>query len=214
MDNKLLRKRICAYLIDILLVASVSYLITFIPINKTANVYENYYEDLLSVNEKYKDKEITEEEYLEVAEPISYKLSKYGVVYSVTNIMVAVAYYIFIQYKMNGQTLGKKITKIRVVANDGKLSLSSLTLRGVVLYGILSSCINIVWLIGLPQASYIQANQFLEIIQVLLFYGSVAMVVVREDSKGLHDVIAGTHVILVNEDNDEIKEAVIEEKVL
>ena len=106
-------KRIGAYVIDILIVLILVQLLsmcfpTSAKTNKQAEDYLKLVEEMVS-NEK------TSDENMEKLESLSYDISKSGVVQSGVAIGLYFVYFVVIQTYNNGQTLGKRLLKIRTV---------------------------------------------------------------------------------------------------
>ena len=96
----------------------------------------------------------------------------------------------------NGQTLGKKIFKIKVVNKDGKKpGIWNMILRSIWLYGIFTGIINVIglYLFNVKVFNYTSTSVN------YIYYGFIIicffMVMYRKDGKGLHDIIGKTSVI-------------------
>lgn len=195
-------KRVSAYLLDICLIYLFMSLITGIRfINPTYDKLIETSNEYQEVINDYNEKKITEDEVLEYQKEYIYKATKYGVSTNIVVILVIFAYFGLFQKFNNGQTLGKKIMKIKVVSNsDKKLSVWSYFLRILPTYYIfIGSVIPIiitsilVFIIGSSHFASINS------VVVYLFFGiaimSFVMMNIRKDKRGLHDLISGTKVI-------------------
>lgn len=201
-DKVKLSKRIIAYLLDILLVYLLISLISGIRfINPTYDKYVKVYNEYEDVFERYVNKEISIEEVNELNNDSIYKLTKYSVSTSVVIIVVIFGYFVLFQKYNNGQTLGKKIMKIKVVdANDNNISIIKYILRTIPMYYIfIGSIIPII--INQVVVFLVSSNTYLTVysipINIFLFINiiSFVMIIKREDSRGLHDLLANTKVI-------------------
>ena len=118
-NNNINGKRITAYLIDVLIVyVIISLIISIRVLNPT---YDKYVEQTAKYNEtleKYYDGDIKAEEFLKQSQDSYYYLNRYSVSYNVIIILALVGYYVFFQKYNNGQTIGKKLMKIKVVLKD------------------------------------------------------------------------------------------------
>ena len=133
---KIVIKRFVAYAIDILIVSMISSLITSNTlINKDFKKYMDTYEKYEEVVDKYEDDKealndaleyeaITDDEYDIKLEELNetfdkdnvnynYKLIKLSIVSTIVSILVILLYFVVIQYYFNGQTVGKKIMKLK-----------------------------------------------------------------------------------------------------
>jgi uncharacterized RDD family membrane protein YckC len=68
------------------------------------------------------------------------------------NTLLIIVYFIVFQYLNKGQTIGKKLLKIKLVNEDKKeISLKQILIRGIMIYSILSSLINIILFLHLQK---------------------------------------------------------------
>ncbi|MFW6298141.1 MAG: RDD family protein [Bacillota bacterium] len=126
-------------------------------------------------------------------------------------VLVAFVYFSFIPYKWNGQTIGKKLMHIKAV-NEAyeNPSLRQHILRSVRVYNIylvvvflplVAAIAGLLWLAGMIE-NWLQA--FVLLLDGAMTFGgmlytvSAFMVVLRQDAKGLHDMVARTMVIPEN----------------
>ena len=210
--NKYVYRRISAFLIDIFLVtfistifSSISYVNPFIGNYKVA--YDEYRENYKSESESV----LTNPTIKNVVD-YSNKMSKqiYKIDYSMlfNNIYYLVfsfLYFVLFAYFTNGQTLGKKLFKLKVVRQDGeKVKLSNLMLRTFLSGSSIFMGVNIIVIIQLlllmiPQNQvYFYAillssmiSYVIEIIGLVLLFS--------KEHRSLDDIIGSTKVI------DEVK---------
>ena len=105
-------KRFFAYIIDIFIVLVIANLITmFIPISEKT---QDYYKELQTTQKKIYDKEIDVKEYTDIILEDNYNISKGTVLISLTSIIIYILYFVVYQVYNNGQTVGKKLMKIKV----------------------------------------------------------------------------------------------------
>lgn len=132
-------KRILAYLIDIFIVICIATILTiFIPVSEE---YTNQMNELNAVLEDYSSGDISETEYLEKFNDISYIVNKESVQVSIVSVVLSTIYFVVLVYYMNGQTFGKKIMKIQVVsANSKKLTMNNYLIRSLIVDSILMEC--------------------------------------------------------------------------
>lgn len=194
-------KRIEAYLIDIILVSIVAGLITSIPfINPYKEKYNEYSTKLNEITTNYSEGKIKKAEYKVQYIETSYKLEQYGVTYSVTNMILLIAYFIFFQYYNKGQTIGKKMFKLKTV-NKGqeKVSLKNITIRSILINSIYVYILNIILVMFLNKNSYYNTSSVITTISNIVVYTSLLLILFSQDKRGLHDIIAGTEVISLEE---------------
>lgn len=200
--KNIITKRITAYLLDAFLV----YL--FIMLVSSIKLINPTYDKLLKISEdysvavtQYEKGEISDEEYLDINQQYVYDATKYNISTNIIFIVVSVLYYCVFQKFNNGQTLGKKIMKLKVVDNENKnVSFGKYVLRLLPMYFIFIGSIIpyllssiLVWFMSVSNFS-ITYSIF---IYLFLFLGIISLVMVfkREDKKGLHDLLASTKVV-------------------
>ncbi len=100
-----------------------------------------------------------------------------------------------------GQTLGKKLLKIKVVNKDGeKPSIWNMLLRSLFIYNIVSALFSIIFVNILSVNTFTYIYTIVGYVEFFVIIVSFFMVTYKKDGKGLHDMIAGTNVI------EEVKE--------
>ena len=210
--NKYVYRRISAFLIDIFLVtfistifSSISYVNPFIGNYKVA--YDEYRENYKSESESV----LTNPTIKNVVD-YSNKMSKqiYKIDYSMlfNNIYYLVfsfLYFVLFAYFTNGQTLGKKLFKLKVVRQDGeKVKLSNLMLRTFLSGSSIFMGVNIIVIIQLlilmiPQNQvYFYAILFSSMISYVIEIIGLVLLFSKEH-RSLDDIIGSTKVI------DEVK---------
>ena len=124
-----------------------------------------------------------------------------------------VLYFGLFQYYNKGQTIGKKLMKIKVVSNDGKkLKLSQVIIRMLIINSVLTSVILISLISFESKGLYISTSKYINMIDATLVSASIIMIMFKNDGRGLHDLLANTKVVYVNNSSEVIKEAKIIEK--
>ena len=204
-------KRILAYLIDILIVTCIATILTmFIPVSEE---YVNQMNELNEVLENYSSGDISETEYLEKFNDISYIVNKESVQVSVVSVVLSIIYFVVLAYYMNGQTLGKKITRIKVVSsNSKKLTMNNYLIRSLLVDSILMNTISIVTILFLEKSSYLKVYDVTSTIFGAIYVVIFAMILFRQDGRGLHDLLANTKVISLNDKKVLNEETIKEEK--
>ena len=208
-------KRVMAYIIDILIVSIIATMISsFGLINPYKDEYEEAYDEYADVVAQIQeegsgvDRDASEDELI----TLYYNVNKYNVVRSGISVVCTILYFALLQSLMNGQTIGKKIMKIRVVANkdDKKLNFGNFLIRSVILNNVIFSVLFIVGIYLFDVSGYYNYSIVVSYLQMLLLTVIMLMVVLRKDFRGLHDFAAGTKVIdlnpvVVEENKEEVK---------
>ena len=216
-------KRVMAYIIDVLIFSIVlTPIINWSVINPYIDEYTENYSEYTELIEQANAGEIDTEtdEYKDKIVDLNYNINKYKVISSSISVVGFILYFAVLQWALKGQTIGKKIMKIRVVANkeDKKLNVGNYILRSLILNNIIFSIILIIGVYIFKAPGYYTLSMVVSYLQLLVMSLIMLMVVLRKDFRGLHDFVAGTKVIdLVVPVQDEAsleKEEVEEKQVI
>lgn len=195
-------KRIFAYIIDYFIILLV---LSFITAN--INVGSDITEKVNNLTNEYKNGNITIEEYNEEALPLNYELTKRKLPVNVITCVIIIGYYIVFAYFNKGQTLGKKICKIRVVNDKGeRASIWNILIRSLFIYGIITTLYSLISINFLDIESFNYSVSVVSVIESLFIVISLLMMLYKKDGRGLHDIIAKTKVI--GEDDKKWKELI------
>lgn len=186
-------KRIFAYLLDIFFVSLISSFIVMIPIfnynaptiqEKTNEIYDS----LLNTGSSDPDEDILIEKL--------YNLEKESSSLTVVTAFVTFIYFGVIGFINNGQTLGKMITKLRVVPiKDNKLNPGLYIIRTLLITSIIPQIINIASLSLMNANTWYKLTGIVSQIQEFFFLIILGFMIFRDDERGLHDIICQTKVI-------------------
>ena len=215
MDTSL--KRIIAFVIDIVIVSLVVSLINLLPLDPYKDKYKDAYEKYNEVVQKSTEDE--KNDYKDEIIELNYKVYKYRTYSSMFSATALILYFGVLPLVMNGQTLGKKIMKLRVVSNnEKKLNFWKYLIRIVILNNIWLSLINVGAVYVVSGVKFYYVTYVISMLSSLIYMLNLIMVMFRKDNRGLHDMVAGTKVILVSNDAvvesvEEVKKDGIKEKV-
>lgn len=215
MDTSL--KRIIAFVIDIVIVSLVVSLINLLPLDPYKDKYKDAYEKYNEVVQKSTEDE--KNDYKNEIIELNYEVYKYRTYSSMFSATALILYFGVLPLVMNGQTLGKKIMKLRVISNnEKKLNFWKYLIRIVILNNIWLSLINIGAVYVVSGVKFYYVTYVISMLSSLIYMLNLIMVMFRKDNRGLHDMVAGTKVILVSNDVvvesvEEVKKNGIKEKV-
>lgn len=203
-------KRVIAYFIDIMIVSALSSILSLaLPKNDT---YKTKMDELSKTMEKFQNKEIDKDEWTKAYEDISYDISKASISSSIIIIVVSVGYFVLFNYYNDGQTLGKKIMKLKIVSSNGNpLTINNYVLRSLIINSVLSQLISALLLCVLSKDNYLLYGSHAVSALSLISAISFVFAIYRSDGRGLHDLISNTVVIssIEDEKKEDIKEAVL-----
>ena len=186
-------KRIIGYILDLVLITLVATLLSNI---KQVNPYLEKYNEAY---EKYEEI-VKKEEIKEVDDRIinlNQEIYKYKTVSNVISIVCLVLYFGLYEYLANGQTLGQKCMKLRIVKKDTskRANIWNYGVRIIVLNNIIFTIIAMILVFVLNAKSFYYSASVISLIQNALLLLNIIMVVMRNDHKGLHDMLSNTIVI-------------------
>lgn len=200
-STKRIWPRIWAFIIDIVIVYLLCSLICSIRfLNPT---YEEYNSSLTSYQESYNNYingTISASKFYKDTENVTNDLYKYGTSNYVIYFIVLVGYFVLFPRFSNGQTIGKKINKIKIVTSTGDnpstiiylLRLMFIFIIG--LGGIFSilACSILPHILSSNLATWISA---VTITNMLLSLIDLEFLLARKDKRSLHDIVCNTLVI-------------------
>ena len=214
-------KRVMAFIIDTFIVLIISSSISIIGfINPYKDEYENAYNEYTELVTTIQEEGsgVDTDTYEDGLIASYYNVNKYNVVRSGISVGCTILYFALLQLLLDGQTLGKKIMKIKVVANreDKKLNFGNYLIRTVILNNVIFSILFIVGIYLFDASIYYSYSMVVSYLQMFVLTVIMLMVVLRKDFRGLHDFAAGTKVIdlspVVVEENAENEVKKIETK--
>ncbi len=202
MDNEVkFSTRFVAYLLDILLI----YIVAGFLLN-TRLINPNY-DKYMDTQEKYTELvENASEENMNVLtdefKDIFYDLNKYGVAYNIATLTLLLLYFGVFQKFNNGQTLGKKIMKIKVVDNkDGnnvsllKFIIRTIPMQFIYIGSVLTLLLNSILVYILNGTKFLYAYSLIVTIVGIINIVSFLFIIFRKDKRSVSDLIVNTKVV-------------------
>lgn len=190
-------QRFLAYVIDMILIILIVNIIGSAFNQKQLKELDKELNDKLntveSVEQFYDD---SSEELLNELADIQYRIDKASAPVTAVNIIISIGYFIIFQYMNNGQTLGKKLFKIKVQSEKKeKLSLMQITVRSLLINVIAFNFINVLAVAFLSKDLYLAVNSIVTFGQWIIFIASVLLILYNKDKNGVHDMLAKTKVV-------------------
>ena len=190
------KKRLLSYIIDIFILSFILFIIEmFIPIGSNIN---NLNQELSNISDIFLNGELGIRAYINQYSGIIYNIDKEMFFTSLVSVIVSILYFVVYPLYNNGQSFGKKLNGIKIVAaGDDDVSANSLIFRYLLMDGIGVSILSMCSLLVFKDFTYLVITSILGFLQFLVVIISVFMVLYRHDFKSLPDLVAGTKVIEV-----------------
>lgn len=127
---------------------------------------------------------------------LQYKYQQESKTATAISLLITFVYFTIFQYLNKGQTIGKKILKIRVVNKEEKEpNFLTMFLRTFIVQGILTTTISLLAIFILTKELYMETYVILNSTMSIFVVVCALMVLYRKDRRGLHDMMAGSQVI-------------------
>lgn len=194
----LFSQRFVAFMIDLILVSFITSLVTaIIPTNSSI---DKLYDQQVKIVENYTAGKITMQEYVNQLVDINYDIAKQTGIITLVSIAISLLYYVLYVYKNDGQSIGKKMMKIKIQKKDKdkELTMNDLLFRTMILQGTLVSIISFCTILFLDKDTYLATNSLLNLIQYSILIISFFLVAFTKERQGLHDMVAKTEVVCTN----------------
>ena len=151
----------------------------------------------IKLMEKYKDNSISNNEYLAEYMNITYDTAKNEGVVSLISVVLGLVFFVVVPLYKNGQTIGKKLLKIKIISDTGELTSNQLIFRAFIANSILINLLSVILMMFLSKNNYFYCYGLFIIIQYLITALSVFLIICRKDGKAVHDLLVRTQVVKI-----------------
>ena len=185
--------RLAAYLIDFIIV---SIIISLISQGLVTKKIEKLNDELQSTISEYTTGELSMEEYVEKTSDLTYEIEKISLPTNIVSIVIYIGYFVVFQFLNKGQTLGKKLMKIKVVDKEEKNpSLLEIIIRTLFIDQILTNILLILVVAFFSKQIFFSAYYLIVGIQYLFIIVTSIMMLYRKDKLALQDLMSQTIVV-------------------
>lgn len=186
-------QRLVAFILDAILVSTLASLISspFIDEEKVTKLEKQS----MQIIEKYREEEAPTQEFITEYFQVYYQMGRASGMTTLVTIFIGVLYYVVYQTRMNGQTIGKKLMKIRIVSDTEGLSYNQMIFRSFLSNSILVNIILFVFMLFSEKEMFFYADVIFEGLQYVIILISILMIMNSKDGCALHDRVAHTKVL-------------------
>lgn len=189
--NATFLQRLFAYIIDILIIVILLNLVT-----RNIN-FDKRNEISIEMSNYLTEYDQTDIESVNKLLDLQYQYNKESILVDTVSVIITIGYFIIFQFFNKGQTIGKKLLKIKVIGkNNKKVNLWQFVLRSIIIYQILINSINLILLITVSKELYLNLYSILSAVQSIFIVITVLFILYRKDKRGLHDIMSGTSVVV------------------
>lgn len=186
-------QRLLAYLVDAILVMIIAS--CFAQVTVDIKKSENLIDRSQKLMEKYSQEDFDVEKAIEEYKAINYENDKLNYVNNIITLVISATYYIGFCYFNKGQTVGKKLMKIRIKSKSGELKASQIVVRALILNNMLILIVLLLCINFLDKNSYYVLKNVFTGINYAFLIISTFMILYRKDKLALQDVITNTMVV-------------------
>ena len=186
--------RIGAYIVDVVLIAFlVSIITSFVP---QSDKYKESVEKENKLLDSYFSNDVTIDEMLDDMYELRYNIDKETVHVTLITCIAYLAYFGTFAYYKDGETIGKKLFKIKIkhLGNSNNTHYFYL-LRACLIHGVFISLLLTLLVMILNVHDYSIMYSILSVFNMVFLFTSLIVSIFREDGRGIHDLICNTMVV-------------------
>ena len=195
-DKPMFTKRLCAYLIDYLIISFIAALVACAFIDGDQMIESN--ERLQKVtNEISTSVELDTLKYEELIDAY-YDTSRYQGIITLCELVLVIGYYIVYQIYNDGQTIGKKLMKIKVVSTKDDLTMNQMIFRSCLSTPLVINLFSLFLISFVSKYTYFYGLLVIETLFWLILLVSICMAMFNKSGLALHDKLFNTEVVKIN----------------
>lgn len=192
--NAVFLQRLVAYLIDAFIITMAISMIASLFVNSDS--IQKINNELVDLINRLQNNDVSYLTYIKEVSVLELELAKQNGITTIVTLFVEILYFVVFQIYNSGQTIGKKIMKIKVISNNGELTMNQMIVRSLLINSVLLNMISLVAVTFINDPmQYLYVFGSFESIQYLFVIVTTLMVMFRKDHVSLHDMITNTRVI-------------------
>jgi uncharacterized RDD family membrane protein YckC len=172
-------------------------LFSIVTIGISSTKVDKLEQQLMDAQRDYLYGNIEQNDYVNELISLNYDIARSSVVINTIYVALLIGYFGVFQYMNKGQTIGKKVLKIRIVENDKEPSLLAIFARTLIINQIFLNIMAILFVYVLNDCIYLVVYGSLYFVNLIFIFVSALMILFRDDKRGLHDMISRTSVVEV-----------------
>lgn len=176
------------------------------------DILEKFYDDNKLEEEEYnKLVKTIDDEYMKNYKKVYYKIEKNSIAYFIIYLVTVFVYFVGFNKITGGQTLGKKLTRLKIRNNNSyeEVSILSYIIRVLILYQPVYYLVKLIGINFLSSSDYQAVTSVFYYIQYYLELIVIVTIMHRLDGRGLHDLLAKTKVVMIDKEGNEVKEPIV-----
>ena len=177
--------------------------------NNYTNIFKDNYKEELSNEDYDKINKKIDKLYNNTYKEIYYKMEKNSIMYNIIYLVVVILYFVGFNKYTNGQTLGKKLMRLKIVNNNDSnkdVPVWSYIVRLIILYQPILYITKLIGVSLMDISMYYTVTNYVYTFQSYLEMIVIATMSIRIDGRGLQDMLAKTRVVLYDRNGNEIKD--------
>ena len=177
--------------------------------NNYTNIFKDNYKEELSNEDYDKINKKIDKLYNNTYKEIYYKMEKNSIMYNLIYLIAIILYYVGFNKYTNGQTLGKKLMRLKIVNNNDSnkdVPIWSYIVRLIILYQPILYITKLIGVSFMDISMYYSITNYVYTFQSYLEMIVIATMSIRLDGRGLQDMLAKTRVVLYDKNGNEIKD--------
>ena len=185
--------RICAFFLDMLIVSLLASLLATPFVSKEK--MESLSEDYEKIVEKIQTQDISLQEYSVDIANLRYEIIRTNGMGTIISVLIGMIWFVVIPLYYGGQTIGKKILKIKMISDKGDLTANQLIVRTMIGNSFLFDLLGVVEVLILPKYIFYYCHWLLLFVPYIIMLCSVIMVLTTKNGKAIHDYLGHTRVV-------------------
>ena len=189
-------QRLSAFILDVILDSFVASLVVspFLDTDSITKLQESSAE----LSQEYVNKEISTMTFFTEYKTLAFENAKKTGLLSIITVLFDISYFVVLQFYFKGQTIGKKITKIRVENIEGDLTINNLVFRSLIINSLFCNMVSLCFMVSGNADVYFFGSITFELINIMLLTICGFMVMFGKSGRGLHDYLGHTRVVRTN----------------